>query len=71
MAQTICIPYTSPWGELSVEVGLVESSDRVDSEIMTNAKERQLVGGALTVADARPPRPAGGGSVPCGAIQPI
>src|SRR5262245_26475857 len=23
-AQTICIPYTCPWGDLSVEVGLVE-----------------------------------------------
>jgi chemotaxis protein CheX len=24
-AQTICIPYTCPWGELSVEVGLAEA----------------------------------------------
>jgi chemotaxis protein CheX len=27
-AQTICIPYTSEWGELSLEVGLMEDSMR-------------------------------------------
>jgi chemotaxis protein CheX len=26
-AKTICVPYTCPWGELTVEVGLVEEED--------------------------------------------
>jgi chemotaxis protein CheX len=43
-AQTICIPYTSPWGELSVEVGLVESADRVNHEVVADSNEPQLAG---------------------------
>ena len=43
-AQTICIPYTCPWGELSVEVGLVESPERSDHEIIFDGNEQQLAG---------------------------
>jgi chemotaxis protein CheX len=43
-AQTICIPYTSPWGELSVEVGLVESAEAADHEIAADSNEHQLAG---------------------------
>jgi chemotaxis protein CheX len=41
-AQTICIPYTCPWGEMSVEVGLVESPERGDHEIVLTSEDRQL-----------------------------
>lgn len=43
-AQTICIPYTSPWGELSVEVGLVEAPERPESEVILNGASRELAG---------------------------
>jgi chemotaxis protein CheX len=43
-AQTICIPYTSPWGELSVEVGLVEAPERPEQEVILNGASRELAG---------------------------
>lgn len=43
-AQTICIPYTCPWGELSVEVGLVEAPQEARHEIVPKSADKTLVG---------------------------
>jgi chemotaxis protein CheX len=43
-AQTICIPYTCPWGQISVEVGLAEGADLVQSGGAAPMSSGHLVG---------------------------
>ncbi len=43
-AQTICIPYTCPWGSLSVEVGLVEDPEEAKEIVSTHRAAPQLAG---------------------------
>jgi chemotaxis protein CheX len=43
-AQTICIPYTCPWGKLSVEVGMVEAPAEAKLVVATHREGAQLVG---------------------------
>jgi chemotaxis protein CheX len=44
-AQTICIPYSCAWGELSIEVGLVEAPERAEGKA-TSERETVALAGA-------------------------